>query len=107
MPAKVEDEEERQLYLTPGGMYTEDDVKANGNMTASQKFKGQMASHDLQPRPGDRICPITLTRANPKFTWVVGGNAYQFCCPPCIDEFLQTAKESPGKIKQPEDYVQK
>jgi hypothetical protein len=106
VPAKVE-EEERKLYLTPGGMYTEADIKANGNMTASQKFRGQTASHDLKPKPGDRICPITLTRASPKFTWIVGGRAYEFCCPPCIDEFVQTAKESPGKIKPPEGYVQK
>ena len=107
MPAKVADEDERKLYLTPGGKYTEADVKANGNITASQKFKGQMASHDLKPKSGDRICPITLTKANPKFTWVVGGKTYEFCCPPCVDEFVKAAKEDPASIKEPEDYVKK
>ncbi len=107
MPAKVADEEERQLYLMPGGLYTEADVKANGSVTASEKFKGVMASHDLKPKAGDKICPITLTKANPKFTWVVGGKNYEFCCPPCVDEFVKTAKEHPEEVKDPADYVKK
>jgi hypothetical protein len=102
---KVSGDEERQLYLTPGGKYTEADIKANGKMTASEKFKGVMASHDLKPKRGDKICPITRTKANPKVTWIVGGKAYQFCCPPCIDEFVKTAKEHPEEIKEPEAYV--
>jgi hypothetical protein len=105
MPAKVADQEERQLYLTPGGKYTEADIKANGGVTASEKFKGVMAAHDLKPKAGDKLCPITLTKANPKFTWVVGGKPYEFCCPPCVDEFVKTAKETPAEIKGPEDYV--
>jgi YHS domain-containing protein len=107
MPARAADEEERRLFLTPGGKYTEADIKANGSTTASEKFKGVMSSHDMRPRPGDRICPVTLTKANPKFTWVVGGKTYQFCCPPCVDEFVKTAKEHPEEIKDPGDYVKK
>jgi hypothetical protein len=107
MPGKVADEEERQLYLTPGGKYTAADIKANGNVTASQKYGGKMARHDKSPRAGDKICPITDTKANPAFTWVVGGKTYEFCCPPCIDEFVKTAKEKPEQIKEPGDYVQK
>jgi hypothetical protein len=106
-PPKVVDAAERQLYLTPGGKYTAEDIKANGNMTASQKYAGFKASHDRNPRPGDKICPITDTKANPKCTWIVGGKTYEFCCPPCIDEFVRLAKENPDKIKEPEDYVQK
>lgn len=105
MPAKVSNEEERKLYMTAGGKYTEADIRANGNMTASQKFKGAMAAHNLSPQPGEKICPITLTKANPKFTWVVGGKSYEFCCPPCVDEFVKTAKEHPDQIKEPGDYV--
>jgi hypothetical protein len=107
MPARMADEEERKLYLTPGGKYTAEDIKANGGQTASEKFRGMMASHDLKPRPGDKICPITLTKANPRFTWVVSGKSYEFCCPPCVDEFVQTAKERPEEIKEPQDYVKK
>jgi hypothetical protein len=107
MPAKVAAEEERKLYLVPGGKYTEADIKANGNVTASEKFKGLKAQHDLRPKPGEKICPVTLTKANPKFTWVVAGKAYEFCCPPCVDEFVKTAKESPDEIKEPEAYVKK
>jgi hypothetical protein len=105
IPAKVSDEAEAELYLTPGGIYTEADIKANSNITASQKFKGFRASHDLNPKPGDRICPITLTLANPKVTWIVDGKEHQFCCPPCVDEFLKLAKEKPGEVKDPAAYV--
>jgi hypothetical protein len=106
MPAKVANDEERTLYLTPGGLYTEADIKANGGMTASEKFKGQKPAHDAHPRKGDKICPISETKANPKFKWVVGGKTYEFCCPPCVDEFVKTAKEKPQEIKAPGDYVE-
>jgi hypothetical protein len=104
---KVSGKEEQQLYLTPGGKYTEADIKANGNMTASQKFKGAMSSHDMKPKSGDKICPITRTKANPKFAWIVGGKTYEFCCPPCVDEFVKTAKEQPEEIKEPGSYIKK
>ena len=52
MPDKVADDAERELYLTPGGIYTQADIEANGNLTASQKFKGFMAKHDMHPKPG-------------------------------------------------------
>lgn len=104
---KVSGDEERQLYLTPAGKYTEADIKANRNMTASQKFKGLMSSHDRKPKSGDKICPITQTKANPNITWVVGGKTYEFCCPPCIDEFVKMAKEHPEEVKEPGSYVKK
>jgi hypothetical protein len=107
MPTKVADDAERQLYLTPGGLYTEADIEANGHLTASQKFKGFRASHDLRPRPGDKVCPVTLTKANPKVTWVIGGKTYEFCCPPCVDEFVQMAKAQPELVKDPGAYVKK
>jgi YHS domain-containing protein len=107
MPAQLADEDERKLYLTPGGKYTEADIKANGGQTAAAKFRGIMASHDMKPKPGDKVCPITLTKANPKFTWTIGGKEYEFCCPPCVDEFVQTAKMHPEEIKEPDDYVKK
>lgn len=107
MPAKVADDAERKLYLSPGGKYTEADIKANGNVTATQKFKGLKAEHDLKPKVGDKICPITLTKANPKFSWIIGGKTYEFCCPPCVDEFVATAKEKPAEILPPEEYKKK
>lgn len=104
---KVSGKEEQQLYLTPGGKYTEADIQANGNMTASQKFKSVMSSHNSKPKSGEKICPVTRTKANPNFTWVVGGKTYEFCCPPCIDELVKTAKEHPEEIKEPESYIKK
>jgi YHS domain-containing protein len=105
MPARVGDDEESQLYLTPGGKYTLADIAANGNVTASVKFKGIPSTHDNKPKPGDRICPISMTKANPKFTWIVEGKSYQFCCPPCVDEFVKTAKERPDELKDPDTYI--
>ena len=107
MPNKVADDDERQLYLNPGGKYTEEDIKANGSVTATAKFKGLKSSHDMFPKPGDKICPVTKTKANPIFTWIVDGKTYEFCCPPCVDEFVKTAKATPEEIKQPADYVKR
>lgn len=107
MPAGVDAAEERALYLTPGGLYTEADIKANGSMTASEKYKGKMAKHDMKPKPGDKVCPITMTKANPKFTWIIGGKTYEFCCPPCIDEYVLLAKTSPKEVLDPSEYVKK
>lgn len=109
MPAKVSDDAERELYLTAGGVYTDADVKANGNQTASEKFKGFRAKHDMKPKPGDKICPVTMTKANPACTWIVAGKEYEFCCPPCVDEFISWAKdpELAKSILPPEEYVKK
>ena len=98
-------DEEKTLYLKPGGKYTEADIVANGKMTASQKFRGFKPKHDLKPKVGDKICPITLTKANPVCTWIVGGKTYEFCCPPCVEEFVKLAKEQPNDIKEPEFYI--
>ncbi|MBU6237871.1 MAG: hypothetical protein KGQ51_08580 [Planctomycetes bacterium] len=106
MPQKIADDEEQKLYLEPGGHYTAADIAANGNVTPYQKYRGIPSTHDMSPKPGDRICPITETKANPKFVWVIGGKSYQFCCPPCIDEFLQKAKSSDEPLPDPESFVQ-
>lgn len=105
MPDGASADEASELYLTPGGKYTAADIKANGGVTAAQKFKGVMSAHDMKPKAGDRICPITLTKANPKFTWIVDGQGYEFCCPPCVDEFLRLAKEEPEQLKAPDEYI--
>lgn len=107
MPAKVANEAEKQLYLTPGGIYTQADIEANGNVTASQKFATFQATHDLNPKVGDKICPVTLTKANPKCSWIVGGKNYEFCCPPCVDEFVGWAKSKPEDVKSPDQYVKR
>ncbi len=107
MPDKVSSDAEKELYLTPGGHYTAADVAANGNMTASQKFKGIKSDHNMNPKSGDTICPISGTKANAKFTWVIAGKPYQFCCPPCVDEFLTNAKTSSDPLPDPESFIKK
>ncbi|TVS10333.1 MAG: hypothetical protein EA424_25605, partial [Planctomycetaceae bacterium] len=106
MPMGLADSEAQQLYLTPGGAYTEADIEANGRQTAAERYVGFRAKHDFNPAPGDALCPITRTKANPECTWVIGGKTYEFCCPPCIDEFVILAKEDPDSLLPPEEYVQ-
>jgi hypothetical protein len=105
MPRKVTDAAERELYLTPGGKYSAADIKANGSQTASQRYRTFRSEHDMHPQAGEQVCPITNTKSNPKCTWVVNGKRYSFCCPPCIDEFVQLAKQHPEKILEPDEYV--
>jgi len=107
MPAGVSGAEEQKLYFMPAGKYTQADIDANGKLPAAAKFKGFMSKHDMSPKPGDFICPVTFTKANPKIEWIVDGKKYIFCCPPCVDEFVRMAKEEPDQIKAPADYIQK
>jgi YHS domain-containing protein len=107
MPAKKSNAEADKLFGTPGGLYTTADIAANGTKPPGEKFKGVRAKHDTEPKPGDKICPITDTLANPKFTWVIGGKTYEFCCTPCIEEFVVLAKEKPAEVKDPAEYVKK
>jgi YHS domain-containing protein len=105
MPEGAKADEERTLYLTAKGKYTDADIAANGRMTASEKYKEFHSSHDFNPKLGEPICPVTHTKANAECSWIVGGKRYLFCCPPCIDEFVRMAKESPDKIQEPAAYV--
>ena len=107
MPDKIADQAERDLYLTPGGRYTLEDIQANGNVTASEKFKGIKSEHDMKPKVGDMLCPISGTKANAKFTWIIDGKAFQFCCPPCIDEYVNTAKMSTEPLPAPETFIKR
>jgi hypothetical protein len=106
-PDPAEENAVRARYLTPAGIYTAADIKANGTAPGSEKYKGMVSSHNKKPALGDKICPESGTKANPQFTWVVGGKTYEFCCPPCIDEFVQKAREHPELIKEPGEYVKK
>lgn len=99
--------EEAKLYLTPGGIYTAADIQANGSTTVSAKYKDLKVSHDIKPVTGDKLCPVTLTKANAALTWVIGGKKYEFCCPPCVEEFVTLAKTNPGEVKAPEAYLKK
>lgn len=107
MPQSLGDDESRKLFLTAGGKYTAADIAANGNQTGNQKFRGFVPKHDLKPKTGDKICPITLTKANPNCSWIVDGKTYEFCCPPCVEEFVKLAKEQPAEIKEPGEYVKR
>ena len=95
---------EAALYSTPAGKYGADDIRVNGGRVPTEKYRGERPAHEDQPAAGDRVCPVSLARADPRFVWVVGGREYLFCCPPCIDEFVATAKERPDEVKEPEFY---
>jgi hypothetical protein len=99
----------RELYLKPGGIYTEADIKANGNTTPVEKFAGKIFKHSKDVKPGDKICPITDQKANAECAWIVNGQRYEFCCQPCVDDFIVMAHddEEKLKIKPAKEYVQK
>jgi hypothetical protein len=105
MPTQLPESEEQEIHLSPGGSYTMADIKANGNIVPSQKYRSFQARHDYNPAIGDRLCPVTRTKANDSCTWTINGHIYQFCCPPCIDEFVRLAKEHPEQLLPPEAYV--
>ncbi|WP_020471832.1 hypothetical protein [Zavarzinella formosa] len=107
MPAKIATEEQRTLFQTPGGLYTEADIAENKNAIPAVKYFGMKSEHTAEAKSGEKICPISETKANPKFTWVVGGSTYEFCCVPCIEEFVSKAKNTPGEIKPPDAYRKK
>ena len=92
------------LYTTPGGKYREADIRANGGVAASRKYRGQRTAHDDRPAAGDRVCPVSRSRADARFVWLIDGKEYRFCCPPCIDEFVTAAKERPDEVQEPNSY---
>lgn len=96
--------DEAALFATPKGKYSSEDIRANGEAPASRKFRGARPAHDDRPAPGERVCPVTRAKADARFVWVVGRQEYRFCCPPCIDDFVQAAKERPDEVKEPESY---
>ena len=92
---------------TPGGKYTAEDIKANGELPPMEKYKGIGMAAGPKAKAGDRVCPDSGSKSNPNVTWVVGGKTYEFCCPSCIGEFVKTAKEKPDAIMDPSEYVKK
>lgn len=107
MPPQVIDAEEQTLFLSPAGNYSLTDIASNGSLLPAQKYSGFRAQHDYRPQSGDHLCPITRTKAHSECTWIVGGQTYEFCCPPCIAEFVRQAKEQPESILPPQAYVRK
>jgi hypothetical protein len=94
-----------QLYLTPGGIYTVADIKANGSTTPAEKFKGKTWAHSDDLKPGDKICPITKNKTEAECAWIVNEQRYEFCCPPCLDKFMGWAHNQPEKVKDANEYV--
>jgi hypothetical protein len=106
-PAKVDTDKEKAIFLSPGGKYTPADIRANGNLIPSQKYGVADWHMGDEPKAGDKICPVTASKADPRCTWVIDGKKYEFCCPPCIGKFVKRAKDDPKDIKEPEDYREK
>ncbi|MCI0705302.1 MAG: hypothetical protein L0241_29940, partial [Planctomycetia bacterium] len=95
------------LFMTPGGIYTQEDIQKNGNTVPAVKFYGISWSHEDNPKVGDKLCPVTVNKTDEKCAWWVNGKRYEFCCPPCLEKFVKMAKDSPEKVKDPDEYVKK
>lgn len=98
-------DEQRRIFLSPGGKYLDADIRDNGGLSADAKFAAAAATHDHAPKPGDRVCPVSGFKAEAAIAWVVGRERYVFCCQPCIDEFVLLAKERPDEVRSAEKYV--
>ena len=98
---------ERDLVLKPRGAYTQEDINASGRDIPSLKYKDVRTRHSTRPKRGDRLCPVSRIKADARITWVVRGKTYQFCCPPCVVDFVALAKDRPDDIVAPEDLVSK
>jgi len=98
-------ESEKALVINPKGKYTRADVAAMGKNLPSEQFKGIKVVHSLRKSVGDVVCPVTRAKADTRITWQVNGQIYQFCCSPCITEFVNWAQEYPESIVAPEDLV--
>ncbi len=98
-------DEQRRIFLSPGGKYLDSDIRDNGGLSADAKFAAAAPTHDHAPKPGNRVCPVSGFKAEATITWVVGGEKYVFCCQPCIDEFVLLAKEKPHEVQPAARYV--
>lgn len=107
MPAALPSDVQSTLYRNPAGGYSRADIEANGLAAPQEKYRSMTPRHNPRPARGERVCPITQTKADARFSWIIGGKRYLFCCPPCIDEFVQRARTEPGAIRQPEAYVKR
>lgn len=96
---------EADVFSSPGGLYTQEDIRKNGSLSPQEKFKGIVSVHDMSPTKGTLICPITKTKANNQFYWWVGGKKYTFCCPPCIEEWVLKAKKGKESLPEPETFL--
>lgn len=106
-PKDGSSQDEQKLFFTPGGIYTQADIQANGPQLPMDKFREIATEHDMNPKEGDLLCPITMTKANKSFPWQIGGKTYYFCCPPCIGEFVKRAKENPEGFPNPQDLIKR
>ncbi|QJW99437.1 hypothetical protein [Frigoriglobus tundricola] len=106
-PSAKPSQKEQEVFLTPGGIYTRADIEKNGSTVPSVKYRGVSFDHDDDLKPGDKVCPVTVNKADEKCKWWVNGKQYQFCCAPCLEKFVKQAKETPEKIKDPSEYIKK
>lgn len=100
------DAKARILFGTPGGAYTAEDIKLNGNWTPWERFHKVAFQPNLKPFPTQPIDPIMRTKTHNAFNWYIGGKVYHFCSVPTLEEFVMRAKKDPSSVRPPEEYVQ-
>ena len=98
---------EKEIFTTPRGIYTVEDVKANGNTWPSAKYPQNDFPIDLKPRPGDFVDPVLLTRADPNRSWIINGEKYYFACNQSIEEQVLRARNFPSRVRPASEFIQK
>ena len=69
------------------------------------RVRGMAGVYEMSNADRDKICPVTKNKAEAECAWVVQGQRYEFCCPPCLDKFMRWAHNEPEKVKNANEYV--
>lgn len=100
------DAKAKDLFDTPGGAYTAEDIKVNGLVPPSIRFNAVIVPYIIKGIPGQPIDPILKTRSCGAYDWSVGGQIYHFASVPSLEEFVMRAKADPKSVLPPSAYVE-
>jgi len=100
------DAKAKEVFGTPGGAYTTEDIRVNGLVPPSIRFNNVTFTYTLKPLPGQPYDPILKTRSSGAFDWSVCGQIYHFASIPSLEEFVMRAKKDKS-ILPPSAYIEK
>lgn len=103
----IADAKARELFSTPGGAYTAEDIARNGTVPPSERFEKVEFLYSMKAHEGQPVDPILATKTAGAYDWYVGGKRYHFASIASIEEFVIRAKRDPKSILPPDRYVER
>lgn len=95
----------KEVFGTPGGAYTKEDIAKNGTIPPAQRFGDVQFLYTMKAFPGQATDPILGTKVSGAFDWYVGGQCYHFASVPSLEEFVMRAKKDPSSVMPASHYV--